>query len=32
MIAISEAAMARHHAHDSYCGCVTPDPIPGPDA
>ena len=26
MIAISEAAMARHHAHDSYYGCVTPDP------
>ena len=26
MVAISEAAMARHHAHDSYWGCVTPNP------
>jgi hypothetical protein len=25
MIAISDAAMARHHAADSYYGCVTPD-------
>ena len=25
MTAISEAAMARHHADDSYHGCVTPD-------
>src|SRR5436190_2725938 len=25
MTAISEAAMARYHAHDSYSGCVTPD-------
>ena len=25
MAAISEAAMARHHAHHSYSGCVTPD-------
>jgi len=25
MTAISDAAMARHHAHDSYHGCVTPD-------
>jgi hypothetical protein len=23
--AISDAAMARHHAADSYYGCVTPD-------
>jgi hypothetical protein len=23
--AISDAAMARHHASDSYYGCVTPD-------
>jgi hypothetical protein len=25
MLAISDAAMARHHAADSYYGCVTPD-------
>ena len=25
MAAISEATMARHHAHHSYSGCVTPD-------
>jgi hypothetical protein len=25
MIAISDAAMARHHAADTYYGCVTPD-------
>ena len=25
MIAISDAAMARHYAADSYYGCVTPD-------
>ena len=25
MTAISEAAMARHHADRSYSGCVTPD-------
>ncbi len=25
MVAISQAAMARHHAADSYYGCVTPD-------
>jgi hypothetical protein len=25
MIAISDFAMARHHAADSYYGCVTPD-------
>jgi hypothetical protein len=25
MTAISDAAMARHHAHGSYHGCVTPD-------
>ena len=25
MTAISEAAMARYHAHDSYHGCVVPD-------
>jgi hypothetical protein len=30
MTAISDAAMARHHAADSYYGCVTP--TPGPDA
>ncbi len=25
MTAISDHAMARHHAHHSYRGCVTPD-------
>ena len=25
MLAISDAAMARHYAADSYYGCVTPD-------
>jgi hypothetical protein len=25
MAAISDHAMARHHAHDSYSGCVAPD-------
>ena len=25
MIAISDAAMARHYAADTYYGCVTPD-------
>ena len=25
MTAITEAAMARHHAADTYYGCVTPD-------
>jgi hypothetical protein len=25
MTAISDHAMARYHAHDSYHGCVTPD-------
>ena len=25
MTAISDAAMARHHAADTYYGCVTPD-------
>ncbi len=25
MVAISDAAMARHHASDSYYGCVIPD-------
>jgi hypothetical protein len=25
MTAISDRAMARYHAHDSYHGCVTPD-------
>ena len=25
MVAISDRAMARYHAHDSYHGCVTPD-------
>ena len=28
MTAISPAAMARHLAADSYCGCVIPDPLP----
>ena len=30
MTAISDAAMARHHAHESYHG--TSPPTPGPDA
>jgi hypothetical protein len=25
MVAISDAAMARHYAYASYCGAVTPD-------
>ena len=28
MTAISEHAMARHHAEMTYSGCVTPDPQP----
>jgi hypothetical protein len=28
MTAISDHAMARHRAADTYYGCVTPDPVP----
>jgi hypothetical protein len=28
MTAISDHAMARYHAADTYYGCVTPDPMP----
>ena len=31
-IAISDHAMARHYAHESYHGSVTRRPTPGPDA